>query len=406
MPTEFAEGDNPLGQSDEDFMNMNAPPAIQQVDEPVVTEPVVVLDLETPAASNPAVLAVVPETPAEPTAKDPVAEGEDDDEPIIGGMPEALKKKPTAPAPAASDASKDPKTPVIAAPAAEAGAVETFAVPRTIRANGKDIALKSEAEALQLMQMGANYTRKMQELKPQQGILLMLQNAGIADEGKLSFLIDLHNKNPKAIAQLVKDSGIDPLDIDTDQPSGYQPGNHSVSNEEANFRSTITELASSDKGAETVAEINTKWDNVSKEVIWKNPEIMPIIHAQRESGVYDVIVTEMDRRITLGQIQAGTPFLEAYKTVGDDLSAAALAANGGQAPGTTTPLGQPAPASAPAAPVPVATRTATPKPAVSNGDKAAAAGLTRSTPGATDRKVINPLTMSDDAFMKAFEGRL
>ena len=41
----------------------------------------------------------------------------------------------------------------------------------------------------------------------------MLENAGITDENQLAYLIDLSNKNPQAIQKLVKDSGIDPLDM-------------------------------------------------------------------------------------------------------------------------------------------------------------------------------------------------
>lgn len=50
--------------------------------------------------------------------------------------------------------------------------------------------VNSVDEAIQLMQMGANYTRKMQELQPHRKTLLMLENNGLLDEGKLSFLID------------------------------------------------------------------------------------------------------------------------------------------------------------------------------------------------------------------------
>ena len=34
---------------------------------------------------------------------------------------------------------------------------------------------------------------------------------------KICNLIDISKKDPKAIAQLIKESGIDPLDIDTDE---------------------------------------------------------------------------------------------------------------------------------------------------------------------------------------------
>ena len=78
------------------------------------------------------------------------------------------------------------------------------------KANGKLIELRNPAEAVQLMQMGANYTRKMQAIQQHRKVLTMLENNGLLDEGKLSFLIDIEKKNPDAIQKLVKESGIDP----------------------------------------------------------------------------------------------------------------------------------------------------------------------------------------------------
>lgn len=279
-----------------------------------------------------------------------------------------------------------------AAPAAESG--KTFSVPISFKANGKDIELKSEAEALALMQMGANYTRKMQELQPHRKMLMMLQNNELMDEGQLSFLIDLAKGDKAAIQKLIKDNGIDPLDLDVTEDDTYKPGNHAVSDEEAGFRTAIQDLSSDEAGQETLRVINTKWDDASKEVIWKSPEIMGVFHEQRLNGVYDRITTEMERQITLGKISTNTPFLQAYKQVGDELMAAASGGNGQDG-------GQ-------SGKEPIATRTAAPKPALANGDQAAAASPSRAAPAGAKPKPTNPLQMSDDEFLKVnqFEGRV
>ena len=82
------------------------------------------------------------------------------------------------------------------------------------KANGKDIQVTSVDEALTLMQMGANYNKKMAALKPNLKVLKLLDTHGLLDENELNFLIDLKEKNPKAIMKLVKDSGIDPMEMD------------------------------------------------------------------------------------------------------------------------------------------------------------------------------------------------
>ena len=238
----------------------------------------------------------------------PKVEPKDEDDPT------GSKAKPDA---AATD-DKNAATP-IDRDKPDVTALSTFynSIMTPFKANGKMIELKSPAEAISLMQMGANYTRKLQDIQPHRKMLMMLENNGLLDEGKLSFLIDLDKKDPEAIKKLVKDSGIDPLDIDLDKVT-YRPGDHSVTNDEATFRSTMDDLIKSDpKGQATVSVIYETWDDASKEVLWKQPELMTAIHEQRENGIYDAITAEVDRLTTLGQIPPNTSFLQSYKAVGD-----------------------------------------------------------------------------------------
>ena len=252
------------------------------------------------------------------------------------------------------------------------------------KANGKLITLKTPEEAIQLMQMGANYTRKMQAIAPYKKTLLMLENNGLLDEDKLSFLIDLDKKNPEAIKKLIKDAGIDPMDIDTSTEPQYKEGSHKVSNEEAAFMTVLDDLKQSQDGMQTIKEINSNWDDASKNILWSSPDIMRTIHQQRENGVYQLIVDEMGRQRTLGNISPETPFLVAYKQIGD-----ALVANKQKA-----------------VPQPVAVKAKTVKTStVKNNEKAKAAAPNRTTPSAPKR-FINPLAMSDEEFLKQMKDRL
>lgn len=252
------------------------------------------------------------------------------------------------------------------------------------KANGKLITLKTPEEAIQLMQMGANYTRKMQAIAPYKKTLMMLENNNLLDEDKLSFLIDLDKKNPEAIKKLIKDAGIDPLEIDTSTEPQYKEGSHKVSNEEAAFMSVLDDLKQSQEGMQTIQEINSNWDDASKKILWNSPEIMRTIHQQRANGVYKIITEEMERQRVLGNIPAETPFLMAYKQIGDALAAK-------QKP-------------APMQPVAVKAKTVKTS-SLKNNEKAKAAAPNRTTASAP-KKFINPLAMSDEEFLKQMENRL
>lgn len=254
------------------------------------------------------------------------------------------------------------------------------------KANGKLIELKSPEEAIQLMQMGANFTRKMQDIAPHRKVLLMLENNGLLDETKLSYLIDIDKKNPEAIKRLVKESGIDPLDIDTETEPAYTVGNHhAVSDQEANFRSVLDELVSTPTGQET-ARVISEWDQASKNKLWNEPAAMVAINQQRENGIYDLISSEIERQKALGNIPVDTPFLDAYTHVGNML----------QQEGA---LGTPQPQA------PIATKVAAPKNRVDNSDKAKAAAPSKST-SKKAAPLVNPLAMSDEEFLKQMANRL
>ena len=302
--------------------------------------------------------------------------------------------------PAAAEPNKPAAEPTT--PAAETAPVDYKAfhdqVMAPFQANGKAIQLRSVDEAIQLMQQGANYTRKMQAIAPHRKVLMMLENNGLLDESKLSRLIDLEKKNPDAIRALVKEAGIDPLDIDVQGESTYTPGNHAVPDEAVAFQTTLDEVSSTPDGQETVRQITASWDPESKAELWKDPSILGTIHQQRISGVYDRVVAEIERQRTIGAIPANVSLLNAYRVIGErmtqvgafqDLVAAQQAAQ------------------RPAVQHPVATRVAsTTKPAVANSGKVSAAAPTRTAAPRRAEAFINPLALSDDEFMKQFANRV
>lgn len=246
------------------------------------------------------------------------------------------------------------------------------------KANGKDMEVRSAEEVRQLMQMGANYTQKMQEIAPYRKVITMLQQNGLLDEQKLSYLIDLDKKRPEAIQHLVKSADIDPLDIDTTEDVNYTPGNYSVSDSEIQFKETLDSITAEPNGHSTVQLFNS-WDPESKAKLWEHPQLMAIIHQQRQNGMYDRIVSEIDRLRTFGQIPPNVSFIEAYTRIGNELQS-----------GNQQQARQP-----------VARKAAvTSSTQLSNSRAARAASTPRGNKSASKTSYVN---LSDDDFMKQFE---
>lgn len=189
------------------------------------------------------------------------------------------------------------------------------AVTAPFTANGKQVQMRTPEEIVQLMQMGANYTQKMQALKPNLKMMRMLENHNLLDEGKLSYLIDLSKKDPEAIKKLVKESGIDPMDIDVNEDPKYVQGNYQVSDRQMEFDNILNEMSMTENGQETLVLISKTWDEESKNAIYSDPNILRVMSEQKKNGYYDQIVSEVDHQRMLGHL-TGMPFLQAYYQVG------------------------------------------------------------------------------------------
>ena len=259
-----------------------------------------------------------------------------------------------------------------------------------IKANGREITLKSPEEALRLIQMGANYTKKMQVLQPSLRVVKMLENNKLLDEKKLSFLIDLDKGNPQAIQKFLQEKNFDPTTVDEEVANQYQPSNHQVGDAEWQFNQVLDDVESTETGPELLNEIHQQWDKESKQAVFQDPTILHTLNAQKAQGLYQQITQEMDRQAALGYLN-GVPFLQAYRAVGE-----MLAQNGSLKPKMAPP---------PAQQAPIETRTVVPPKPAGNDDRARRAGPTRGTAPQMQTEV-NLLELPDEEFLKQMQGRL
>lgn len=348
---------------------MAAEPEPEPVQEPETQEEVVEPEPEPEPTPEPE-----PEPAVEPEPE-PVAEPEEQ-----LGNPEPVSEPAAAaepePAPVEETADKGPT------------AEEQLAkLLSSFKASGRDFKVNSVDEAIQLMQKGVNYHDKMHGLKPVMGIARMLEREGLLDEGKLSYLIDLHKKKPEAIAKLVKESGVDTLEVDDNKVAAYKPGAYGLTPQENALEDALTDLQQYSSHNRVIELVNTKMDHASRKTVIENPHVLLHIASQIDSGVYDVIQAEVDKQRILGNLR-GMSDLQAYDQVGNALNEQ----------GAFNHLAPKAPAAQQPAPVVVAPRQPAPKPV--NPAKVAAAPAKTTAAPAVKPKSFNPLAMSDDEFMK------
>ena len=191
-------------------------------------------------------------------------------------------------------------------------------VSEPFKANGIDMQVKDPEDMVKLMQMGANYQKKMAQLKPNLKIIKMLEKNELLNEAKLHNLIDLSKKDPKAIAKLIEESDIDPLDINKDVPTDYQPTDYTVTDKEYNLDAVLDEIKDSATFTKTINVVTKDWDMESKNTITNYPEIISVIDSHMNNGVFEKVNAKLQQDKALGKL-AGVPDVDAYRNISEQL---------------------------------------------------------------------------------------
>ena len=192
-------------------------------------------------------------------------------------------------------------------------------VTAPFKANGATMQVKSPEDIVRLMQMGAGAQKQMAKLKPNLKLIKMLENNNLLDERRLNNLIDLSKNDSKAIAKLVKDSGVDPDDIDIENASTYQPNNYTVTDSEYELDQVLDSIKHTDTFDKTIDLLTSEWDDKSKTFVSENPNVIKVINDHMLNGVYDKVNAIMQQDKALGKL-SGVSDVDAYKQIIDMLA--------------------------------------------------------------------------------------
>ena len=187
---------------------------------------------------------------------------------------------------------------------------ETMTKP--FRANGREVQISNVDDAIRLMQQGANYSKKMEELKPKRALIKTLEQHGLTDKEQLGYLVDLANKDPKAIAKLVKESGIDLYEFDVEQANEYSP-NLQIQEPTA-FEDIVSEITANNPDAIDVLNVIGQWDDETKDFLYNKPDGLRIFAEHKANGFFDKVVGIIENERMFGRMTDKT-YLEAYADI-------------------------------------------------------------------------------------------
>lgn len=155
-----------------------------------------------------------------------------------------------------------------------------------VKANGSDFEFTVD-ELVQLAPKAMDYTRKMQEIKPWRTTISALKDNGITHDN-VNMMIDAFKGDKDAITELVKQAGLDTLDIDTENVN-YSPKEYGRSEIELEIDEVVSTISKDPEYKITQHVVDAQWDDVSRSKLAENPQMISGLHADIKSGLYDSV---------------------------------------------------------------------------------------------------------------------
>ena len=158
------------------------------------------------------------------------------------------------------------------------------------KANGKEYSFTPEEMMEQFPKIfgqAMDYTKKTQALKPWRKTIDAIESARLGHDD-INLMIDVFKGDKNAIAELIKRTGVDALDLDTEN-SKYVPKDYGRDDTALAIKDIVDEI-SADKEYETTHRILSKeWDERSFSELTKDPELIRLLHVDVKSGMYDKV---------------------------------------------------------------------------------------------------------------------
>ena len=158
------------------------------------------------------------------------------------------------------------------------------------KANGKEYSFTPEEMMEQFPKIfgqAMDYTKKTQALKPWRKTIDAIESARLGHDD-INLMIDVFKGDKNAISELIKRTGVDTLDLDTEN-SKYVPKDYGRDDTALAIKDIVDEI-SADKEYETTHRILSKeWDEKSFGELTKDPELIRLLHVDVKSGMYDKV---------------------------------------------------------------------------------------------------------------------
>ncbi len=155
------------------------------------------------------------------------------------------------------------------------------------KANGKEYEFTEDEMKNQFPKVfgqAMDYTRKTQAMKPWRKTIDAIEQAKLGHED-VNLMIDVLRGDKQAIAEVMKRTGVDALDLDTEN-SKYVPKDYGRDDTALAIKDVIDEISGDREYDITHKVLSRDWDEASFREMTKDPELIKQLHVDVKSGMF------------------------------------------------------------------------------------------------------------------------
>lgn len=159
------------------------------------------------------------------------------------------------------------------------------------RANGKEYEFSSEEIVDQFPKIfgqAMDYTKKMQTIKPWRKTIDAIESANL-NHDDVSLMIDVLKGDKGAITEVLKRTGVDTLELDSDENKPYVAKDYGRDDSALAIKDIVDDISQDVEYATTHNILSKEWDDRSWAAMAENPEMIKLLHTDVKSGMYSTL---------------------------------------------------------------------------------------------------------------------
>ena len=138
-----------------------------------------------------------------------------------------------------------------------------------------------------------DYTKKTQAIKQWRKTIDAIEQAKLGHED-VNLMIDVMKGNKEAIAEVLKRTGVDSLEIDTEN-SKYTPNDYGRDDKALAIKDIVEEISVDKEYEITHRVLSKEWDEKSFREMTEDPDLIRLLHVDVKTGMFDKVQPIADK---------------------------------------------------------------------------------------------------------------